>query len=164
MVKKFRYKYNPSKANIAIGIIFYFVMFPWLVSEVLVISRYDIVYQIAIVIGLLFCVLSVVVLGSSIYRSRILIQYVIIEENRISSPKNIVSNKIISINFNEVEEFYIESLVNQRSIVLISGSEKLIISEILLDGRKVFDELAMLIDSKINKGESGVPPQEPDDQ
>jgi hypothetical protein len=79
---------------------------------------------------------------------------IIISKNHISSPKSLVSGKIIKINFADVTEFYIETVNKNKSLVIIHSKGKLSISSMVLQSEKIFNELTFILSERVGDGKT----------
>lgn len=147
--KKFVYKSSPK--DMFFSLIFCLFVLIWVIFEISTLEYKEVNFFHVVFIFFSFVMLAtaVVLITKIIYRSMYVHQEIIVSDNSIVCPKNMISNKTICIDFMDVTDLYTESLGNQLSIIIVSKKERLIISEILLEDRKTFNFLFKIIKDNV---------------
>ncbi|WP_196888336.1 hypothetical protein [Aureivirga sp. CE67] len=70
---------------------------------------------------------------------------IIVGEKSISAPKSQFSNKIITIDFDQITKFYLEDVAETKSMILKTSNQKLVIYDIMISNKEKFQELFELV-------------------
>lgn len=90
----------------------------------------------------------VLLLFKVLYKTFLGGQFIIVDRFGISSPKSMIGENI-KVLYQDISSIHLNAIGNQYSIVITHDKGELIISEVLLESRETFMELASLI--KLNK-------------
>lgn len=159
------FQYKPSLKKSILALLFFFSMLLFIVYELTneAYIRNNSAEVFFLWFALLFLSVSVTIFSIALYRTIFINQFIVLGDDYINSPKSMITKQKVFIKFNDVKKIHVETLGIQKSLVITSKENRLVISEILLKDKGDFNELVKLVVHRvaiIKKGESGVHPQE----